>query len=253
RGLSAHAGLLAVAWGGLAFAVGFRQAGGADLHMAAAVAAAAVLLISTPRPALDWQVAIVAAFAACSKIEGVVFAVLLIALHAGRRAAAERPWWRAGTTAALRAGAVPGLLVVAWWWQVSSLGLFQATNSGSLDLGRLAVVLPELARALSVRPFYGLAWGLALLPVLLLWPRTRVAALLISALGGFYVYVYLSAPVDTRLYVQTSASRLAFHLTPTVIALLVARLDAWARAGEADASSEGSAPVRPETATHVPG
>ena len=55
-------------------------------------------------------------------------------------------------------------------------------------------------------------------------------ALLCCLQLAFYVYVYMSASVDPREYVVTSAARLFFHLVPAVLILAIASADRWSAA-----------------------
>ncbi|MEM9554527.1 MAG: hypothetical protein AAGC60_09720 [Acidobacteriota bacterium] len=245
------AGLTAIAWGALAFAIGFHQAGGADLPLAAAATLGAAALVgprSLPRPApqneaaRDLEIGCAALFLACTKIEGVVLGGLLVALHLARRARepeGRRPATFTKTLA--RAGLLPLTAVITWALWTHHHGLFLATNSGDFDLARLSIVLPELLRAAGVRAWHGLPWLLAALPALLLWRPSRWASLLLVGQLGFYLYAYLAAPVDTALYVATSAPRLVLHVLPATLALAVAALDRLSRSY----SSSSPPPVRP--------
>lgn len=226
------------------FGVGYLQAAGADWLIALALLAAAVPLTSPPSsspspslsqsPAADLQLGAAAALAAASKIEGVPLAAFLVAVHLFRR-------WRLSGAGNLR-GAVAELLPAAlrsglpalvlggvWLYQVRLHGLFQATNTGDFDLGRAAVVFPELFRSLLTVNWHGLTFTLFALPFLLVSRRLRPVAGVALLQLGFYVYVYLAAPVDTRLYVFTSAARLYFHLVPAALLATLAALDLWTR------------------------
>ena len=55
--------------------------------------------------------------------------------------------------------------------------------------------------------------------------RVRPIAAVCCLQLAFYVYVYLSAPVDPREYVVTSAARLYFHLVPAVLVCGIAAAD----------------------------
>jgi hypothetical protein len=124
--------------------------------------------------------------------------------------------------------ALPAALVVGVWaWQVISYGLFQPGNTGAFDWGRASVVFPELWRSLLSVNWHGLTFCLAALPVLLAARRTRAIAAVVCLQLTFYVYVYLSASVDPRQYVITSAARLFFHLVPAVMVLAIAAADRW--------------------------
>jgi hypothetical protein len=205
------------------FGVGYLMAGSPDWLIALALLVAAGPLLAEPSRAADHRLGIGAAVAAASKIEGMPLAAILIAVHLVRRAAA-RPGWRPFLAAALTAG-LPSLAAFAVWaWPAWRFHLFQ-TQVGDLRWSRLAVVLPELWRALLTVNWHFLPLCLLALPLLALDRRFRSVALACLLQGAFYLFVYLAAPVDTRLYVQTSAARLFFHLVPAVMMLLVAWLD----------------------------
>ena len=207
------------------FGVGYLQAGGADTLIALALVAGAALLAGEPDRRADVQMGWVAAFAAAAKIEGMALAAWLVGVYLWRR------WRRAGGWPArlprilvrtlLPTAAVAGV----WAWQVTAHGLFQPANAGALDLGRVAVVVPELLRSLLTVNWHGLSFVLLALPFLLAIRRTRPIAAVCCLQLAFYVYVYLSAPVDPREYVMTSAARLYFHLVPMVLVLLIAAAD----------------------------
>ncbi|MEM8932580.1 MAG: hypothetical protein AAGE94_15460, partial [Acidobacteriota bacterium] len=74
-----------VAWGTMAFGVGFRQAGGADLPLAAAVVAGTAILAGPLDRRSDREIAWSGARAAVRKLGGMVVAALLGAVDSARR------------------------------------------------------------------------------------------------------------------------------------------------------------------------
>jgi hypothetical protein len=205
------------------FGVGYLLAGSPDWLVALALLAAAGPLLAPPSPAADHRLGIAAAVGAAAKIEGIPLAAFLIGIHLVRRA--RGPGARPHLAAALRAG-LPSLAVVALWaWPTWRFHLFQSQFAGDFRWARLAIVLPELGRALLTVNWHLFALCLLTVPLLVLLRRFRPVALAVALQLAFYVYVYLSARVDTRLYVQTGAARLFFHLVPTVLLLLVAWID----------------------------
>jgi hypothetical protein len=198
------------------FGMGQLMAGAADWMIAAAFLAAMPALLRRPDTTGDWQVAVAAAFAAASKIEGAPFAVILVTAQLVRRIVAERRLdWRS----ALRLGLPSALVGIPWLLRIFHHGLFLGSNSGPFEIGRARVILPALAEALASPAWHGLSLAVLLGPVLLLVRRVRPVAAVATLQLLFYLYVYFTAPVETRYYVLTSFSRLIFHLIP---ALLVA-------------------------------
>jgi hypothetical protein len=198
------------------FGMGQLMAGAADWMIAAAFLAALPALLRRPDTAGDRQVAVAAAFAAASKIEGAPFAVILVAAQLVRRTVAERRLdWRS----ALRLGLPSALVGIPWLLRIFHHGLFLGSNSGPFEIDRARVILPALAEALASPAWHGLSPAVLLGPVLLLVRRVRPVAAVATLQLLFYLYVYFTAPVETRYYVLTSFSRLIFHLIP---ALLVA-------------------------------
>jgi hypothetical protein len=236
-----QAGLAILALTLTMFGVGYQTAGGADWLLTLAVMTAAVFFTRRPDAAQDLEVGLLAAFAAAAKIEGMALAAWLIVVHlvrrlrgggASGRAAAPSPvageGRGEGLSGAAARTALPATLVAGVWaWQVASHHLFQPGNTGAFDWGRVPVVFPELWRSLLTVNWHGLAFCLAALPLLLAVRRTRAIAVVVCLQLAFYVYVYLSASVDPREYVVTSAARLFFHLAPAVLVLTIAAADRW--------------------------
>jgi hypothetical protein len=222
--LARQTGIAALALVLCMFGVGYLMAGGPDWLIALALLLGAGSLLAVPSTAADHRLGLGAAVAAASKIEGIPLAAFLIAIYLVRRASG-RPGWRALLGATLRAGLPSFVMVALWAWPTWRFHLFQSQFSGDFRWSRLGIVLPELGRALLTVNWHYVPLSLLVLPLLLLNRRFRPAALACLLQGAFYLYVYLSARVDTRLYVQTSAARLCFHLVPTALILLVAWID----------------------------
>ncbi|MFY9826199.1 MAG: hypothetical protein WAM82_32840, partial [Thermoanaerobaculia bacterium] len=74
-----QAGTALVALSSAAFGIGYVMAGAADWNLALALAAAVPPLLRRPDRAGDYQIGVIAAFAAASKIEGVPLATFLVA------------------------------------------------------------------------------------------------------------------------------------------------------------------------------
>lgn len=80
------------------------------------------------------------------------------------------------------------------------------------------------AEAFATPEWMGLPWLLLLLPALLAPRATRAAAAVLLLQGGFYAWVFLTSPVDTRFLVLSSLPRLLFHLVPPLLVLLAVAL-----------------------------
>lgn len=198
------------------FGMGHLMAGAADWMIAGAFLAALPALLRPPDRAGDWQIGLAAGFAAAAKIEGMPFALILAGTQLLRRLLAERNV-RDSLRAALRLGLPATAVGIPWLLQVSHYRLFLGSNSGAFDLARADVILPALAEALADPPWHGLSLLVFLGPALLLVPRTRPVAVVATLQLLFYLYVYFTAPVETRYYVLTSFSRLVFHLIPALV------------------------------------
>lgn len=244
------------------FGIGYRMAGAADWPVVAALLVALPALVRRPAAAADGgldtlRLGLAAALAAGSKIEGVPLAALLVAAGLARWVVAAR---RTAGGAARRALAadlarlvVPSLaLVVPWAIQNLRHGLFAAENTGPLVAARVAVAARATVESFATAEWLGLPWLLLLLPALLLPPATRAAAAVLLVQSGFYAWVYLTSPVDTRFLVLSSLPRLLFHLVPPVLVLLAVALFARRETAPpppevgsgADGAGEGTAPRR---------
>jgi len=196
------------------FAVGQRLAGGADVPLAFALAAALPVLLATrSRPADDWALGVAAAFAAASKFEGVVLAATLCLAHLVRLRREERL-----APAAAARTLLPALLVIGPWLGINLVyGLFQATNSGPLEPGRWPVVFAALGEALAVRSWHGLSVLVLATPLLLVLRRTRALAAVVLVQLAFYLGVYFTMAGDVGLLVRLSFPRLLLPLLPAVV------------------------------------
>jgi hypothetical protein len=211
-----------LATGLAAFAIGYVQAGGADLGFTLALLAAWPALAAAERTRHhDVQLAVCAAFAAALKIEGVVLAGVLVFLYAvrpqpspGRRPAEHvLDMLKRG----LRVAWLPALVIVPWALLARRHGLFLETNTGALDLGRLPLILRTMADTAATPEWHALPLVLLALPLLLLARPTRWPALAATLQLGFYLTVYLTTPVDPEVYILTSFARLL--LGPVTVAL----------------------------------
>jgi len=219
-------GLAAVGLTVAFFSIAYRMAGGGDLVLTLGLMAALPALLpgaATDRRRVDGddlRLGLAAALTAAVKIEGVPLAALLVAVRwglgdvRGRRFAPRR---------LLRLALPVATVVLPWAASNLAHGLFQENNTGSWDGERLAVVARAAFEVMGTAEWHGLPWLLAALPALLFVRRLRPAAALLLAQGGFYLFVYLTSPVDTRFYVLSSLPRLLFHLlVPTLVLVAVA-------------------------------
>lgn len=203
--------LLAVALG--AFALRNQMAGGADWMPALALVAVIPALSRPPDAAGDFQIGIAAAFAAASKVEGVMLAGLLGAAQLARRPAGGR-WLGIGRL--LRLGTPAALVVLPWWIQVRRHHLFTVLSADRITWERAKHVAPAVLDVLNGPSWHGFAWVLLFIP-LLAWRRaTRPLACVAGGLLAFYLWIYLVAAFDTEYYVAMSFPRLLFHLVPAV-------------------------------------
>jgi len=224
------AGLAGIGLTLAAFAVGHETAGAADWLPALALALAVPALVAPRTAEGDARIAVAAALAAASKIEGIALAALLVAVHALGRG--ERPRWRSLAVAALPVIAV----TFPWLVQVARLDLFTATNTGAFSLVRAAEIWPAALRVALAREWQGVPLALLLLPLLFVRRPLRPLALVLAGQAGFYLWTYHTKPVDTTLLVLSSLPRLLLHLLP---ALLLGLLLAAAPHGEAPPARGG--------------
>jgi hypothetical protein len=210
----AQAALAVVGLTSAMFGMGHLMAGAADWMIAGAFLAALPALLRPPDRAGDWQVGLAAGLAAASKIEGAPFALILAGTQLLRHILADR---RLEVRAALRLCLPAAAVGLPWLLRVFHHRLFLGSNSGPFDLARAEVILPALAEALGDPAWHGLSLLVLLGPALLLVRRTRPVAAVATLQLLFYLYVYFTAPVETRYYVLTSFSRLLFHLIPALV------------------------------------
>ena len=227
-----QAGVAMVALITAAFGIGYVMAGAADWNLALALAAAVPPLLRPPDRTGDFQIGdfqigIIAAFAAASKVEGVPLAVFLVAAQIVRRIASRpRSAFRLSLITALRAGLLPAVVILPWLIQAVRLHLFQSFNSGAFEPARAGVIFKAVAAALWTPAWHGLLPAMFLPPLLLLPRRTRTFAAVATLELLFYFYIYFTSGVgDYRYYVFSNFPRLGFQLIP---ACLVAALMAWA-------------------------
>lgn len=224
RAFASQATIATLGLGLAAFAVGQRLGGAADWLMAWALVLAVPPLTRAERSARDdWQVALAAALAGSSKIEGVPLALWLLAAHLLRPAA---DGWRARQPAAvLRSAAIPAVAILPWLVQCVRWHLFLPTNTGPLELGRWRIVAGAARETLIGGPWLAAPLLLLALPALLLRPRLRPIAAVCLLQLGFYLWTYLSGPVDTHFYVVSTLSRLLLHVLPATAVAVVLALD----------------------------
>ncbi len=263
---AAQAALAGLALALAAYGIGGLSAGGADWSIALALCAALPPLLAPADPRGAAQVGLAAAFAAASKVEGLPLAVGLVAVYAVRLWAAlapappppapeaytaaaappaqdaqvrprrprllSWPWLRPRLPAAgpaLRGAAalvVPLAAVAAPWLAgVWHHHLFAAYNSGPLEPERLPRVLAAVAGTLN-GSWYGLGYGLLLLPLIALDRRLRPMAAVVSLQLLFYLYVYLSVRFEPVPLVVASFARLVLHVLPAVLTGGAIALDA---------------------------
>jgi len=197
-----------------AFAVRHQMAGAADWMPALALIAAIPALSRTPDAGGDLQIGVAAAFAAASKVEGVMLAGLLVLAQLARRPA-EHPW--IGLRRLLRLGLLPALVILPWWLQVRRYHLFTVLSNGGLSWERAKIAGPAVVDAINVPGWHGFAWVILLLPLLALRRSTRPLGFVLAGQLAFYLWIYLVAAFDTEYYVAMSFPRLVFHLVPAVL------------------------------------
>ena len=214
---------------GLAAAgIGRRRGGSADWLIAWALVLAVPALTRAERTAADdWQVGLAAALAAASSGAGVAPVRFLHPALLGGPTAGR---WRALQLAAvLRSTALPALAILPWLVQCVRWHLFLPTNTGPLDLGRWRVVASAARETLVRGPWLAAPLLLLALPALLVRGRTRPVAAVCLLQLGFYLWIYLSGPVDTHFYVISTLSRLLLHVLPAVVVTIVLALDEGSR------------------------
>jgi hypothetical protein len=191
-----------------------RLAGGADWMIALALLLGARGLIGELRPEDDWAVAIAAAFAASSKVEGVVLAGLLLGVYVVRR------WLLSGglgIRSALAMALPTGVVVGLWHAQNVKLHFLPGGITQRFDWHRVGAVLQAIGENVKPPALYGFPMFLLLIPFLFLNRRTRWIGAVVALQVLFYVAVYCVSPADPVIYVRTSFQRLVFHVTPALL------------------------------------
>ncbi|HEY2798383.1 MAG TPA: hypothetical protein VGK26_10890 [Thermoanaerobaculia bacterium] len=156
--------------------------------------------------------------AVLTKVEGTVFAVLVVGAYTVLGDSASRS--RARTMAVM--GLPPAAALVSWLLFCRQNGLLDIFRLGArtrLTPGELPIVVRELVRYDLFGPRLA-AW--AVVGALLIArrpPRAAVFPLAVAAgFLGFMVYMYLSGKGDPTLWIQWSAARLS--MTPLVCCLI---------------------------------
>jgi hypothetical protein len=217
-----QAGTALVALSSAAFGIGYIMAGAADWNLALALAAAVPPLFRPPDRAGDFQIGVIAAFAAASKIEGVPLAAFLVAVQAVRHAWAEP---RLKLRPAVAAGLLPAAVVLPWLGRAAHHHLFQPVDSGAFKLAHAGEIFAGVGEALRLPAWHGFLPVMLLPPLLLVLRRTRAFATAATLELLFYFYAYFTSPVrNYRYFVLSNFPRLGFQLVP---ACMVAVLVAW--------------------------
>ncbi len=184
------------------------------------VLALAALVFAGRSPAGLAAAAVGLAGAVLTKVEGTVFAVLVVGAYAAFGASA----WRSRAKAAAVLALPPGAALAGWLLFCRQNGLLDIYRLGArtqLTPGVLPVVVRELVRYDLLGPRLA-AW--AVVGALLIARRPSRAALLpLSVAAGFLVfmvYMYLSGQGDPTLWIQWSAARLS--MTPLTCGLIAA-------------------------------
>jgi hypothetical protein len=223
-----------------AFGIGYLTAGGADWMLALALAAAVPPLLRPPDRAGDFQIAVIAAFAAASKIEGLPLAAFLVGVQWVRGVWAEERRLAAAVVAAMRLGLPVAAVVLPWLGRAVHHHLLLASNTGRFDPARVPRVAAAVLETLrDTGAWHGFLATVFLPPLLLLSRRARPFAAVATLQLAFDLYIYCSAPMaDTRYFVLSNFARLGFQLIP---ASLVAALVAWGPTREPEDSRPLSA------------
>ncbi|HET9229351.1 MAG TPA: hypothetical protein VFR31_21910 [Thermoanaerobaculia bacterium] len=197
------------------FGIAHLMAGAADWMVALAFMAALPALLRPPDRQGDLEVGIAAAFAAGSKIEGMPLAAVMVAVQVLRRILAER---RIDFGAALRAGIPTALVAIPWLIRTRNHKLYQTFNTGETNPDLWQDIWDGLVRTSSWEGSWGGMTVLLLcLPLLFIPKRTRAVAAVATLQLAIYIWLYLSAPMDTLFLVLSSFPRLAMHLIPAVL------------------------------------
>jgi hypothetical protein len=222
-----------------AFGIGYLTAGGADWMLALALAAAVPPLLRPPDRTGDFQIAVIAAFAAASKIEGLPLAAFLVGVQWVRGVWEEE---RRLAAAAARLGLPVAAVVLPWLGRAVHHHLLLASNTGRFDPARVPGVAAAVLETLrDTGAWHGFLAAIFLPPLLLLSRRARPFAAVATLQLAFDLYIYCSAPMaDTRYFVLSNFARLGFQLIP---ASLVAALVVWGPAQGPAREPEDSRPL----------
>jgi hypothetical protein len=215
-----QAGLALIALAVGAFGIGYRMAGGPDWMIALALAAALPPLLRPPDRVGDFQIGVLAAFAAASKMEGVPLAAFLVLVQWARHVRQERGL---AAGAALRSGLPAAVVVLPWLVRTLHHHLFLALNSGPFTPSRAAAILAATLEGLRAPEWHGFLWAMFLPPLLLLHRRARPFAVVATLELGFYFYVYFTSASaeQPRLFLLSNFARLGFQLVPASLAMAI--------------------------------
>ena len=222
-----QAGLALVALAVGAFGIGYRMAGSPDWMIALALAAALPPLLRPPDRVGDFQIGLLAAFAAAAKMEGVALAAFLVLAQWVRHVRLER---RLALGALLRAGLLPAAVILPWLGRTLHHHLFLALNSGPFTPSRAPAILAAALEGLQAPEWHGFLWAVLLPPLLLLHRRARPFAVVATLELGFFFYVYLTSESagQARLFVLSNFARLGFQLVPASLTMAIL---AWGEPG----------------------
>jgi hypothetical protein len=222
-----QAGVALVALAGGTFWIASLRPGGADGTIALALAAALPPLLRPPDRVGDFQIGVIAAFAAASKMEGMPLAAFLILVQWGRQVwTGRRTGRRLHLGAALRTGLPAAVVILPWLARTAHHHLFLQINSGSFTPSRAGVIFSTVLEIFRAPYWHGFLPAMFLPLLLLASRRTRPFAVVatLQLLFYFYVYFTIQAADQTRAFILSNFSRLGYHLIP---ACLVAALVAW--------------------------
>lgn len=206
----------------LSFAVPAVLPGSVDPFLAlAAVAAVGPLLATSSDPSADREIAVIAAFAVASKVEGLAMAALLLTLRA---VAAKRPL--RSLASALPAVVLGGLHLAV----VARERLAPAFRRLDFEFERIAALPAAIVAAFPDRAWHGFDLLLFALPLLMLWRPTRLPAALLFGMLCADLAAWALAPLEPGYYVASTLGRLELQVLPAAMVLLVAAVDRWSGA-----------------------